>query len=171
MTDQQTISTNYTRRELAQFFASIAVVSFVLHSIWEMSQMAAYKDLAGRPFLETAVRCTPATLGDVVITFWIYVIGALAAKTLSWGLRPRWNVYLTLALLGAVHAIWIEQAATASGRWNYTNSMPILPGFDVGLWPVLQLVILTPLVIWISSRYQSFKRRIVKLNPQTSHIV
>ena len=49
--------------------------------------MVAYADLAGRPLIETATRCTHATLGDVVITFWIYGIGALAANKLSWGLQ------------------------------------------------------------------------------------
>ena len=152
MTDQPT-TRNFTRRELTRFFTSIAAASFVLHSVWEMAQMPAYKDLAGRPFLETAARCTPATLGDVVLTFWIYAIGVLAAKTPSWGLRPRWNVYLTLALLGAVHAIWIEQAALASGRWSYSNAMPIVPRLDVGVWPLLQLTLLTPLTIALSSRF------------------
>lgn len=37
----------FMRRERTRFFVSMAVVSFVLHSIWEMSQMAAYKDLSG----------------------------------------------------------------------------------------------------------------------------
>lgn len=152
MTDRPTIK-SFTHRELARFFASIAGVSFVLHSVWEMAQMPAYKDLAGRPFLETAARCTPATLGDVVLTFWIYALGALAAKTPSWGLQPRWNVHVSLALLGAVHAIWIEQAAVASGRWSYSNAMPIVPCLDVGVWPLLQLSLLTPLTIALASYF------------------
>lgn len=158
MTDQPTIK-SFTRRELAGFFASIAAVSFVLHSIWEMAQMPAYKDLAGRPFLETASRCIPATLGDVVLTFWIYAIGALAAGSIGWGLKSRWNVYVTLALLAALHAIWIEQVAVAAGRWSYSEAMPIIPGLGVGIWPLSQLTFLTPLTVWVSSRYALRQRK------------
>lgn len=153
MTDRQIDDREHTRSEVVRFFVCTAVASFVLHAIWEMSQMAAYRDLAGRPFLETVVRCTPATLGDVIITFWIYGLGALAAHSIGWGLHPRWNVYLTVALLAAVHAIWIEQAAIASGRWSYTDKMPTIPGLGAGVWPLLQLVLLTPLTIMLSSRF------------------
>ena len=136
-----------------RFFVAMAVVSFVFHAIWEMSQMAAYKELARQPLRDTIARCTPATLGDVVLTFWIYGLGALAAHSLSWGVRPRWNVYLTAALLAAIHAIWIEQAAVASGRWTYTTGMLVIPILGVGIWPLLQLVFLTPLIIMLSSRF------------------
>ncbi len=90
--------------------------------------------------------------------FWIFAIGALAAHSLSWGLRPRWNVYLAVALLGAMHAIWIEQAAIAAGRWSYTDAMPTIPSLGVGVWPLLQLALLTPLTVWLSSRYALRKR-------------
>lgn len=151
-----------TRPELIRFFAWMSIVSFVLHGIWEMSQMAAYKDLARRPLLETIARCTPATFGDVVLTLWIYALGALAAHSLDWGLHPRWNVYVTVALLGAIHAIWIEQAALAAGRWSYTDTMPIIPRLGVGLWPLLQLMVITPLVVWLSSRCAIHRKHSVR---------
>ena len=157
MSDELT-GTKCTRQELTRFFICMAAVSFLLNAVWEMAQMPAYKDLAERPLPETAVRCAPATLGDVAITFWIYAIGALAPHSLSWGLGPRWNVSLVVALLGAMHAIWIEQAAIASGRWSYTAAMPIIPRLSVGLWPVLQLLVLTPLTIGVSSRLALRKR-------------
>lgn len=93
-----------------------------------------------------------ATLGDVAITLLIYAIGALAARTLSWGLRAAWNVYSAVALLGAMHAFWIERAAIASGRWTYTQTMPVIPLLKVGLWPLLQLTVLTPLTFWLANR-------------------
>ena len=136
----------------------MTIVSFVLHSIWEMSQMAAFKDLAGQPLLKTTLRCAPAILGDVFITLWIYAIGALATLSLSWGLRPRWNVYVTVALLGGMHAVGIELAAIASARWSYTRAMPIIPSLGVGLWPFLQLLVLIPLTVGISSRLALAKR-------------
>lgn len=148
----RTLKEKFTRQELSRFFISVAVVSLLLHSIWEISQMAAYKDLTGRPFLEAATRCVPAIFGDVGITIWIYALGALAAHKLSWALRPRWNVYATAGVLGATHAFWIERAAIGSGRWTYTQTMPVVPMLNVGLWPLLQLTVLTPLTIWLANR-------------------
>lgn len=144
------IERKYTRQELTWFFICMVLISFLLHAVWEMAQMPAYKEMVERPLLQTAVRCTPATLGDVVITFWIFAIGALAARNLGWAMRPRWNVYLVASLLGATHAVWIERAAIASGRWSYTKAMPIIPRLEIGVWPFLQLMLLTPLTFWIS---------------------
>src|SRR6266481_3911592 len=107
-----------TPQELRRFLTSILVASFVLNWLWEMLQMPAYREMALRSWRETATLCTRATLGDVAITLLIYATGALAAHTLSWGLRAAWNVYLAVALLGAMYAFWIERAAMASVQWT-----------------------------------------------------
>jgi len=117
-----------------------------------MAQMRAYWDMALRPWRETASLCTRATLGDVAITLLIYATGALAAGTLSWGLRAAWNVYAAVALLGAMHDFWIERAAIASGRWMYILTMPVVAILKVDLWPLLQLTLLNPVTVWLSNR-------------------
>lgn len=43
----------------------------------------------------------------------------------------------------------MEWRALATGRWSYTDGMPILPVLGVGLWPVLQLTLLTPIALGI----------------------
>ena len=58
-----------TRQEPTRFFIGMALVSFLLHAVWEMAQMPAYKDPAGRSLLEMAARCRPTTLGDAAIAF------------------------------------------------------------------------------------------------------
>jgi len=139
-------------QELRRFLTSMLVSSFVLNWLWEMVQMPAYREVASRPWRETASLCTRASIGDVGITLLIYAIGALATRTLSWGLRPAWNVYSAAALLGAMHGFWIERAAIASGGWTYTQTMPVVPILKVGLWPLLQLTVLTPLAFWLANR-------------------
>lgn len=121
--------------------------------------MAGYNEMAGLPFQLTMGRCSFATLGDVVFTFWIYSLGALAAHTLRWGLRARWNVYAATALLGAIHAFLIERVAIESGRWSYAHSMPMVPLLNVGLWPLLQLTLLTPFGVWLSSHFSAINRK------------
>lgn len=137
---------------LYRFLMTVGAAAFLLNWIWEMVQMPAYTEMAGLPWSSTARRCTVATFGDVAITFAIYAMGALAAGTLSWGVRPQWNVYAAAAVFGASWAIGIEWWAIATSRWSYNSRMPIVPIAGVGLWPLLQLTTLVPLAFWIAAK-------------------
>ena len=139
-----------TSRHCWSCFAALFVAALALNWPWEMLQMPAYTEMAGRPWQETALRCTVASLGDVAATLAIYGVGALAAGQLRWGKIGRWKVYATAALLGAVCAVAYEWYSLSNGRWSYTDRMPIVPVLRVGLWPVLQLTLLVPAALWIA---------------------
>lgn len=132
------------------FLAALSLSALVLNWFWEMIQMPAYNELAGRSWSEALVPCTLATFGDVAITLAIYAVGAVAAGRLRWGMSGGWNVYTAAALLGAASATAIEWGALGSGRWSYSESMPIVPVLGVGLWPLLQLTLLVPASIWLA---------------------
>lgn len=136
------------RGRLIAFVGVMFLIAFLLNWLWEILQISAYADLDGRALSAIMLHCGRAALGDAAITVGVYGIGALAAGTLAWGLRPGWNVYATGALLGFIQAALIERAATLSGRWSYSDRMPIVPGLDVGLWPLLQLTVLVP-ISWL----------------------
>jgi hypothetical protein len=121
------------------------LTSFVLNEIWEMAQMSAYVETAGQSWTSTLGLCTWATIGDVGIIPGIYAAGALAAGDLFWGLRSRWNMYATAAVLGLAYAVLVEHAALADGRWSYTERMPMVSVLGAGLWPLLQMTLLPPL--------------------------
>jgi hypothetical protein len=137
-------------RRLARFFATTVSVSFVLNEIWEMAQMSFYVQTAGHSLMSTLGYCTRATVGDVGIILGIYAAGALAAGDPAWGLRGRWNIYATVAVLGLAYAALVEHAALAAGRWSYTERMPVVPMIGAGLWPLLQMTLLPPLTFWIA---------------------
>ena len=130
------------------FFAMLSFTAFAMNWIWEMVQMPAFVEMAGRTWRETALDCTAATLGDVAMTLAICGIGTLAAGDLRWGMRGNWNVYVATALLGGLCAAAFEWFAQATGRWTYNEKMPVVPGLKLGLWPLLQLSLLTPLSFW-----------------------
>jgi hypothetical protein len=138
-------------RTFWSFFAALCLAAFGLNWPWEMAEMPGYAEMGGRPWGETVLRCTVATLGDVAMTFAVYGIGALAAGRLRWGIAARWNVYATATLLGGACAVAVEYYALASGRWSYTDRMPIVPLLGVGLWPLLQLALLVPLAIFLAA--------------------
>ena len=136
-------------RRLGCFFVAAVSSAFVLNEIWEMAQMSAYVETAGHSWTGTLGLCTSAAIGDVGIILAIYAAGALAAADPGWGLRVRWNVYATAALLGLIYGALVEQMALASGRWSYTERMPVVAMIGAGLWPLLQMTLLPPLTIWI----------------------
>ena len=130
---------------LGRFLATMVLASFVLNEVWEMAQMSAYVQTAGHPWMSTLGPCTRAAVGDVEIVLGIYAACALAIGDLGWGLRGRWNIYATAAVLGLACAALVEHAALAAGRWSYTESMPVVSVLDAGLWPLLQMTLLPPL--------------------------
>ena len=132
------------------FFALLALTAFAMNWVWEMVQMSAFVEMAGRSWRETALACTAATLGDVVMTLAICGIGTVAAGDLRWGMRGNWNVYVATALLGGLCAAAFEWFAQATGRWTYNENMPVVASLKLGLWPLLQLTLLTPLAFGIA---------------------
>ncbi len=135
---------------LGAFFAALTLSAFAFNWVWEMAQMPAYREAAGRPWPETVPTCTLAALGDVAIILAVYGAGALATGDVRWGLSGRWSVYTSAALLGGACAVALEWRAFATGRWSYTDAMPVIPLLGVGLWPVLQLTVLTPTAFGIA---------------------
>jgi hypothetical protein len=126
------------------YFTTLVLSAFALNWLWEMIQMPAFVEVAGRSWGEMALPCASAALGDVAMTFGIYGLGCLAAGYWRWGLAGRWNMYLTGALLGGVFASAFEWYSMSTNRWTYNERMPIVPILNVGLWPLLQLILLVP---------------------------
>ena len=152
-----------TARPLWFCFVVLSLVAFVLNWFWEMAQMRAYTEMASAPWASTLMTCTWASIGDVAFTFIIYGIGALATGQSRWGMTGRWHVMAAAAILGAVFATAVEWNAQVSGRWSYTEAMPMVPMFGVGLWPFLQLTVTVPIAFlvggwWASIRSQESKR-------------
>jgi 8-oxo-dGTP pyrophosphatase MutT (NUDIX family) len=96
-----------------------------------------------------------ATLWDAV---YIGVVGFFVL-TFPFFRRQLWIAHLVLLLL----AIGIELWALSTHRWTYNELMPIIPGFNVGLSPTLQLattgLITFLLVFFISKRVRLFLPR------------
>ncbi len=133
-------------RPLWSFFLALGLSAFAMNWVWEMVQMPGYVEMAGRSWADTFRLCTRATGGDVLLTFGVYGVGALAAGEVRWGATGRWNVYAAATLLSAGLAAAVEWKALAEGRWSYTDRMPIVPVV------LLQLTLLVPTALWVGRR-------------------
>lgn len=124
----------------------LLVVSFGLNWLWEMAQMPAFVETARRSWRETALQCAAFSVGDAVLTWAIYAVGATAARRIR--SLTRLKFLLLISALGAITAVFIELIANAMGYWSYSQRMPIV--FGVGLLPILQLATLAPVTVWIA---------------------
>jgi hypothetical protein len=121
----------------------LGILSFIFNSVWEWSQCIPFFIHADKTSLFLLM--LEASFADVLITF--VILGASA--TLTGGLhRNRFSLsrkgYFLVEILAVGVAVGIEKWALATGRWQYTASTPIIPGLQISLIPVLQLMLLIP---------------------------
>jgi hypothetical protein len=88
-------------------------------------------------------RCLIASVGDGAMVLLI-LTAARATRT--------WVQYAVTASLGVVVAIAVEWWGLGSGRWAYRAEMPTIFGKGVGLVPVFQMALLSPLTLWLADR-------------------
>ncbi len=128
------------------------LAAFPVHFAWEMSQAHAFTALPADAFRAT-LACAWATLGDGLLTLLIWGAGALAFARAAWVGPTGWRGWLLATGLAAAIGVGTELVLVYGlHRWGYRSSMPVLPLVPVGLWPVLQMVVLTPPVLWWASR-------------------
>jgi hypothetical protein len=132
---------------------NIAIFSFLLNLAWEFWQSPFFEGLAQAQHWQAVIMCTRAALGDVCISLIAFWSVSLAARGRRWVIDPtRWRV-VTFVVVGLVVTVALEVLATrVLGRWSYGSEMPILPGIRIGLLPVMQWLLLPPLVLWFVRR-------------------
>jgi hypothetical protein len=123
--------------------AMIALELFTLNFLWEMLQMRFYSSMKGLPFWSAAWLCTRAAAADVGLLAVCYVITALVARHAAWPLHPTSKAIATFFALCLLATVAIERWAIASGRWGYSDDMPMILG--VGVLPLLQWILIPAL--------------------------
>ena len=147
-----------TTQSIRQFLASLLLWSVAVNYPWEMIQMPLYNAM---PFSDPMswLICFRASLGDGVIIVVIWGLGAAMFKDTDWFRRKAFLPILLLLVSGAVIAVLIEIHAINTGRWAYSDLMPIIPPFNVGLSPFIQLLILPRLAMELAYRFGPFNRQ------------
>ena len=122
---------------------------------WEIAQRPLYSGYQGfGPHLKG---CFVASLGDVAIFAGLFGFMAAATGSRRWfeGSRAR---FLTLAAAGITLAAAIEYRALYLGKWSYSENMPLVPVLELGLSPVLQMVV-GPVALALLSRQRAARNR------------
>ena len=124
----------------------ILALGFILNLVWENAQAPLFNGYQN--LIQHFMPCFWATIGDAVIILLLYEFYVFWYKDRYWIKHMKVRQIVTLMIVGAVLVVFMEWGALASGRWSYTEYMPIVPIFDVGLLPVLQMMFLPALTFY-----------------------
>lgn len=128
-------------------FATVFLIAVPINYLWELAQSPLY--LPASRLSEMWWHCFVASLGDGLIIGAIYAFCATLFGELDWTVRmswPRWAVLLSANL--AVGAL-VEWIGLRLQRWSYADTMPLIPGLGLGLVPIVQMLVLPPLIFWL----------------------
>ena len=139
--------------------AALFVISVLLNFPWEVAQMPLYVEDGS--WLEFALHCVIPSLGDGLIVMLIFCVGWAALGRSDWTDQPGWAAYALMLITGFSIAVIVEWVGLYGlKRWSYTVSMPLLPGLGIGIVPVLQMLILPPVIFrmtgwWLARRQRA----------------
>jgi hypothetical protein len=125
--------------------------AFLMHFFWEMAQAPLFSGLPERTHREGLIVCGIATLGDVVIALLAFWTVSAMNRSRLWHLHPTgtdWVVYLGVGL--GITAAYEILATRVLNRWSYAETMPTLPVVGIGLVPILQWILVPPIVLWLT---------------------
>lgn len=119
-----------------------------LEFLWEIAQFPLYTiwyEHGWDYILYSLIHCT---LGDALILLVSYEVVALLWRRRAWVETHVWSGGTLFTLLGAGYTIYSEIYNTRiNAAWSYTEYMPIVPGIEIGLAPLLQWLLIPPLLL------------------------
>ena len=148
--------------KIASRIAILFVVAAAINFLWEVAQMPFYAWQGG--FFDAAAHCAIPSLGDGIIVLMIYAIGWLCLSRSDWSDRPRVLGYMLMLLSGFILAMLVEWSGVhVLGRWSYAANMPLLPSWGIGVIPILQMLVLPPIIFKVTARLLERNRQLVSL--------
>ncbi|PAU80345.1 hypothetical protein CK501_07795 [Halovibrio salipaludis] len=132
---------------------NIILFAFLLNYPWEFLQVPFYRAMPQAAHWDAILFCSRATVGDALIALASFWWVALMSRSRRWVTHPSpWQVVNFSAFAVVITIILEWHATVVAGRWAYAEQMPVLPVIGTGLLPLLQWVILPPLIVWLVSR-------------------
>ena len=92
-------------------------------------------------------------MGDSGIALFAFWVTAIFAKARGWILLPNKLDIAIFLGVGVVVTILFEELATGMLElWTYSDAIPRLPVIGTGPLPLLQWLVIPPLVLWFVRR-------------------
>jgi hypothetical protein len=124
----------------------------VLNLAWEAAHVRLYTLWREAETAYIAFSVMHCTLGDVLIGIAALVVALTLVRAASIAHWPWASVAAVAALTGVAYTVFSEwMNITLLRSWAYEKSMPTLElgGFEIGLTPVAQWLVLPPLALYL----------------------
>jgi hypothetical protein len=132
---------------------NISIFGLLLNFVWEIWQAPLFQGMDELTHFEATVHCTQAALGDVVILLVAFWIIALTARSRGWITHPKTIQIVGFIAIGIIITIVFEAVAIhVLNRWQYAITMPTLPILGTGIAPILQWLIIPPIIVSMMRR-------------------
>jgi hypothetical protein len=140
---------------------SVGLFSFLLNFVWEFLQVPAYDGIPHATHWDGVLVCLSATVGDVGLALTAFWMTSLAARSRFWLLDPKLSQISFFVAVGLGLTVVLEYFHTKiSGRWQYSEVMPLVPWIGTGILPLLQWALIPLAVIWLARRHIIGARRL-----------
>lgn len=131
----------------------LLVLGLPLEAAWETAQLPLYtlwyRSEPGY-ILYSLIHCTA---GDLLILLVAYELVAILVHNRHWYSGPVRLTGALFTLFGAAYTVYSETLNTApGGAWGYIARMPLVPVLDIGATPLLQWILIPPLLLWLMRR-------------------
>ena len=127
----------------------IVIFAFIFNLSWEVSHSLLYKTITDMSASQYVPRILQASAGDIIIILSIFLFISIFNSSLNWTIKKKKSIILSV-ICGTIISIGFELYAKAVQRFEYNASMPIIPLINVGLTPVLQMIII-PLLVFLTA--------------------
>jgi hypothetical protein len=132
---------------------NVLLFAFLLNYPWEFVQVPFFQGMPEAGHWEGILFCSRAAGGDALIALVAFWVVALRWRDRGWILQPSFLQVLVFVGGGVFITILFEWHATQpAGRWAYAESMPVLPILGTGLLPLIQWILLPPIIVWLVYR-------------------
>lgn len=114
-------------------------------------------DVGSAGYWQRTLGCTRATFGDVGILVLAYTAVSIITRNRNWLHSPKYWMISIYLLTGLGITVIIEAMATSVPRewgwgWRYSELMPLVPGTNIGLVPVLMWIFIPLITLWFARR-------------------
>ncbi len=130
-------------------FGVVYALAVLLNYPWELAQTPLYEGMSD---LRSALwHCLVAAFADgLLVLLIVFIVRAALRRDLLRG--PGAAGYAVMAVAGLLVGVAVEWwGLQVAGRWVYSPRMPLLPGLGVGFVPVMQMLLLPPVILKLAN--------------------
>lgn len=119
------------------------------HALWEVVQLPLFTLWHEGTTRQIAVATLHCLGGDLVIATSALVGALILLGRPDWPLSSSRQVAVGVLAIGIAYTAWSEfNNAIIKRTWAYTDAMPLIPGLEIGITPVLQWIVIPAVALW-----------------------